>query len=498
MSSNKLECVIGLEVHVQMKTATKLFCGCINNADEPEPNTNVCPICMGHPGTLPQLNAQAVEWGVRTALALGCNIPEQSKFDRKNYFYPDLPKGYQISQYDEPVGGEGKLTIAVNSERKTIRLERLHLEEDAGKLLHRGSASLVDFNRAGTPLMEIVSKPDLRSPEEARAYLQELRRIMRYLGVSDADMEKGHLRADGNISLRPVGEEKLYPKVEVKNVNSFRNMERALLYEIERQTAMWSEGKTPQQETRGFNPDTGETVSQRTKEEAADYRYFPEPDIPPLVFSQEFLQHQRAALPELPDPKRKRFIEEFGISESFAVILTEDREIAEFFENTRSECLSWLEANQQVAEVSDTEKNAITKLCVNWITTELFRLLGKHGKSLSELRITPENMAEFIAMVFEKKINSSAAQTVLEEMVKATDFEPDPSVIVNEKNLAQVSDEGAIASLVENVLVEHPAVVDQIKAGKENGIQFLVGQVMKASKGKAHPEIVQRMIRERL
>lgn len=498
MSDAKYEAVIGLEVHVQMKTKSKMFCGCSNDSDNAEPNTNICEVCTGQPGTLPRLNEQSVVWGVRTALALGCTIPEQSKFDRKNYFYPDLPKGYQISQFDEPVGENGKLIITINGERKRIGIERLHLEEDAGKLTHASSHSKADYNRAGTPLMEIVSKPDIRTPEEAKVYLQEMRTIMRYLGVSDADMEKGHMRADGNISIRKVGENELNEKVEIKNVNSFKNIERALQHEFERQIELWENGERAVQETRGFDPNTGETTEQRSKEGSADYRYFPEPDIPPLEFSTEFVEEQRTALPELPDPKRQRFVEQFGVSVDDAVTLSASMNVAEFFENTRSEARSWLSSKLGKDALNEKADQKITKLCVNWITTELFKLLKEHDKTIDQLKITPENMAEFIAMVYNSEINSSAAQTVLAEMVKAEDFEPDPSVIVEEKNLKQMTDSGEIESVVEQVLKDHAEVVEQVRAGKENGLQFLVGQAMKATQGKANPPVVQELLRKKI
>ncbi len=498
---NKYEVVIGLEIHVQLKTASKMFCSCANVGGEAQPNTAVCPVCMGHPGTLPVINLAAVKQGIRLALALGCNSSPETRFDRKNYFYPDLPKGYQISQFDRPLALGGVVHMHVGGTLKAYRLERLHLEEDAGKNMHVGSNSLVDFNRAGVPLAEIVTKPDFRSPEEAKAFLQELRLIARYCGVSDADMEKGQLRCDANISLRPVGDAKLYPKTEVKNLNSFRSVERALQYEIKRQTALWEQDAAPTKgETRGWNDTKGETVAQRGKEGSDDYRYFPEPDLPPLSITQEEITTLKDSLPELPEEKRKRFVEEYELHYAEASVFVAQKDAADYFEAVVTELKGWLydtggEGNGTKEEIWLTNRKRLTKLAFSWITSELFKHIKTDEKDFSEVAITPENMAEFIVLVYEAKVNSSAAQTILERMYHTG---KDPHEIAEDEDLFQSSDEGDLGIFIDQAITENPKQVEEYRGGKEPVLQFLVGKVMKLSGGKANPGVVAKILKEKL
>ncbi len=496
----KYETIIGLEIHVQLDTKSKMFCSCDNSGENQSPNTTVCPVCMGHPGTLPVMNKQAIEWGVKAALALNCTIPEESKFDRKHYFYPDLPKGYQISQYDQPVGENGWIEFVVEGEMKKVRFNRLHLEEDAAKLTHAGYDSLVDFNRAGTPLAEIVTEADIRSSKEAKVFLQELRRIMRYLDVSEADMEKGHLRCDANISLRPKGGKKLYSKTEIKNLNSFRAVERAIAYEEERQKELWEKG-TPVDylSTRGWDEGKQSTYEQRIKEEANDYRYFPEPDLPPLQFTKDTVENIRQELPELPAAKRKRFQEQYELALTDVVILTDDKAIANYTEQVISELKNWLNHVETIEgseeEIWATHKKKLAKLVANWIGTELFKHLKEKKIVLHDLKVTPENFAEFLTLIWDKKVNSSAAQTILEEMIITG---ADPSHILTEKDLGQMEDSTELESIVEKVINTNPKVVEEYKSGKENVIQFLVGMAMKESKGKANPQVVLEILKGKL
>lgn len=489
----ELEAIIGLEVHVQLKTKSKMFCRC-DNRDDQEPNTAICPICTGQPGTLPLPNAQAIDWAILASLALGCSINQESKFDRKNYFYPDLPKGYQISQYDQPFGIRGSVTVPVDGEMKTFRVHRLHLEEDAGKLLHQGNASLVDLNRAGTPLAEIVSEPDFRSAAEAKAYLQELRLIMRYLGVSDADMEKGHLRCDVNISLRPKGEDKLYPKTEVKNVNSFRAVERAVQFELERQTGMWEDGQPPSvTTTRGWDDASQETVEQRIKEAEADYRYFPEPDIPPIITTDQYLADLQNSLPELPAQRRERFMTRFGLLPTDANALVSDKALANHFEEVVSEFRGYAgsaEGDQAANQEWETIKPKATKLITNWLINRLnTEDIAVHGF------LPPADVGRLLWMLFVGHINAPAATTIYEEMRKT---KKGPHELVKELGLEQVSDSGEIEKAVIEAIANNPKVVADVKAGKAAASQFLVGQVMKATKGKANPQIVQELLKKNL
>jgi aspartyl-tRNA(Asn)/glutamyl-tRNA(Gln) amidotransferase subunit B len=475
--------VIGMEIHVELKTKSKMFCASKNGlGEEKEPNVNICPVCTGQPGTLPVPNRQAIEFVQLLGLALNCKINTDSKFDRKNYFYPDLPKGYQISQYDQPLCSGGKLEMG---SEKTIEITRIHLEEDTGKLIHpKGTDyTLVDFNRAGVPLMELVTEPDIESGAEARNFCQKLQRICRYLEISDADMEKGNMRCEANVSLYKEGEDKLSGvKVEVKNINSFKFVEKAIDYEIERQTEILEKGEKVIQETRGYDSNRNITVSQRSKESAHDYRYFPEPDIPPLKFDENYISSLRFKLPELPDAKKKRLKEEYNLSSENVEVITSDKDLADYFEKVVSE----LQEKKGCGEVKADGKKC-AKLAANYIVSELQKHLVKNSQTIKEVKITPENYAELIGIIADGKISSSAAQTVLEEMYKTGG---DPSHIVEEKGLLQVSDSAELEKIVVEVIEKNAESVEDYKKGKINALQFLVGQVMKETKGKANPKIV--------
>lgn len=487
----ELEVVIGLEVHVQLKTKSKMFCSC-DNRDEQEPNTAICPVCSAQPGTLPVPNQQAIDWAVMTASALGCTINQDSKFDRKSYFYPDLPKGYQISQYDKPFGINGAVTVSVEGVPTTFRIHRLHLEEDAGKLLHPTGAdfSLVDLNRAGTPLMEIVSEPDFRSPAQAKAYVQELQLIMRYLGVSDADMEKGHLRCDANISLRPKGEDKLYPKTEIKNMNSFRSLERGLQYEIERQTDLWEDGQAPTvSATRGWDDAAGKTIAQRTKEDEADYRYFPEPDIPPITISADHLERLVGMIPELPEARRVRFAQEYQLAADTINALIVDKGLGEYFEHTVSELQAYL--TEEFGDETSKERwtkdgKKLAASVANWLVSRVpleHRL--EHGLPPAA------DTARLLWLVHEGAINLQAAMTVYEKMLET---KKGPHELVKELGLEQVSDTEELMQVVAGIIAANESVVAEIRAGKTVGVQFLIGQVMKQTKGKANPKVVGEVV----
>lgn len=495
-----LETIIGLEIHIQQKTKSKMFCSCSNEGEYKDPNTTICPVCLGHPGVLPVANQQAIDWSIKTALALNCKIDEYSKFDRKHYFYPDLPKGYQISQFDQPIGKDGFLEIIVNGEKKKFRINRLHLEEDAAKLTHVSNYSLVDYNRGGTPLMEIVTEADFRTPADAKAFLQELRLIARYLDVSSADMEMGHLRCDANISLRPKGDEKLYPKTEIKNLNSFKAVERALEYEIKRQTKLWEEKTPPKdQATRGWNENELKTVEQRTKEEAHDYRYFPEPDIPPLHFTKEKIREIQTHIPELPFQKRERMMKEYEISYENAKILSEDKKHAEYFEHVVSELLGWLESLPEsegsAEEIWAKNKKKLSKLVSDWFINKLSDLMTKNKIEFENLKITPENFAEFITLIYSNKINSSAAQTIITEMLLTG---KDPSDIMDTKGLAQMESEEELETIVDEIIQKNPSQVEQFKAGKEALLQFFIGKVMAQTKGKANPQTTAKILKDKI
>jgi aspartyl-tRNA(Asn)/glutamyl-tRNA(Gln) amidotransferase subunit B len=473
----KYEIVIGLEVHSQLLTRSKMFCGCSADYAGAPPNTHVCPICLGMPGTLPVINRRAVEFTLRTGLALQSEIPAASKFDRKNYPYPDLPKGYQISQYDLPFCKEGWIDVEVDGEVLRVGMERVHLEEDTGRLTHVSGASLIDFNRAGVPLMEIVSKPDLRSPPQARAYLQKLRAILRAIGVSTGNMEEGSFRCDANVSLRPLGAPEYGAKVEIKNMNSFRAVQRALEYEVERQTALLERGERIEQETRGWVEDRGVTVSQRSKEQAHDYRYFPEPDLPPVFVSREWVAEIEAHLPELPDARRERFVAAYGLNAYDAVQLTSSVEVADFFERV-------------VVLGGDAKKAA------NWIQGELFRLQppGEEDGS-STGGVTPERLVGLIKLVDQGTISRAAGKQVFETMFASGE---EPVAIVERLGLAQVSDSSALEEAIDGVLAAQPQAVADYQAGKAGAINFLAGQVMKATRGRANPNLVREIIERQL
>lgn len=484
---------------MELKTHSKMFCNSKNGLGlEKKPNIHICPVCTAQPGTLPVPNEQAIEFVQSAGLALNCELNLRSKFDRKNYFYPDLPKGYQISQFDQPLCGLGKMEIQVagengEQETKKIGITRIHLEEDTGKLIHPDGAdyTLVDYNRAGVPLMELVTEPDIENGEQARIFCTKLQQICRYLGISDADMEKGNMRCEVNLSLHKEGEEKLSgTKVEVKNINSFRFVEKAINYEIERQTELLENGEKVVQETRGWDSVKNVTVSQRKKESAHDYRYFPEPDIPPMEFTQEYVENLRAKLPELPDAKEKRFADEYGLNGNDIAVITAERDLAEYFERVISE----LKEKVASHEISVSEEKAI-KLAVNYLISEVRKHLAENNHDVRDLKITPENYAELIGIVADGKINSSAAQVVLKEMYHTGG---DPSQIIEEKNLGQVSDTGELEKTVDAVLAANEQSVLDYKAGKENALKFLMGQVMKQSGGKANPQMVMEMLKNKL
>ena len=502
--------IIGLEIHVQLKTKSKMFCSTDNTGENKPANTTVCPICMGHPGTLPVINEQAIKWGILAGLALNCKIANFTRFDRKNYFYPDLPKGYQISQYDQPLSEKGHLIIDVNGQEKTISITRLHMEEDAAKNVHSedGKYTLVDYNRCGTPLAEIVTEPDFRSAKEAKIFLQELRKIMRYLKISDADMEKGHLRCDANISMMPeepvkkfgLGEAKYYPKTEIKNLNSFKAVERALEYEIQRQTKLWKQNTPPmEQSTRGWDETKQKTEEQRVKEEAHDYRYFPEPDLPPLTFTDEEIEKIKIELPELPRAKKLRFIEQYGFTSDDAQILTNSRGWADYTEKIITELKEWLlsleEAEGTEKEIWEQNKAKLTKLVSGWLINKLGGLINEAQIEIKNLKISPENFAEFISIIYKGKIGSTAAQEILEEMFKTG---IDPSHVLQDKNLGQIDNAAEIENLIKKIIKANPKQVQDYKKGKETLLKFFVGQVMKESKGRANPTLTEEIIKKEL
>jgi aspartyl-tRNA(Asn)/glutamyl-tRNA(Gln) amidotransferase subunit B len=478
------ETIIGLEVHAQLLTKSKMYCRCSTDYASAPPNTHVCPVCLGMPGVLPVINRQAVEFTMMTALALNCPISEHTKFDRKNYPYPDLMKGYQISQYDAPIGQKGWLTIEVNGERKKIGITRVHLEEDVAKLLHRSSPegedySLVDVNRSGVPLMEIVGEPDLRSPEEARQYLIKLRSILQYLGVSTGNMEEGSFRCDANISLRPEGSQEFTPKVEVKNMNSFKAVYLAMDYEARRQRKAATEGKRLVQETRGWVEDKAKTVSQRSKEYAHDYRYFPEPDLPPLAISRDWVEAVRARLPELPEARRDRFIAEYGLPLYDAGLLTGAKAMADYFEDCQR-------VNMEVPP----------KEISNWLLGEASRIMNANDIDMENFRkkVVPERLSGLI-LSSHSTINIATAKSVLEEMFNTGKTAEE---IINERGLSQISDTQQLEEIVVEVINSNEQPVADYRAGKEMAIKFLVGQVMKATRGRANPQLVNEVLKQKL
>lgn len=473
----KYETVVGLEVHVELHTESKIFCGCSTAFGAP-PNTHTCPICLGHPGVLPVVNEKAVEYAIKAAMAINCEIGDISKFDRKNYFYPDSPKAYQISQFDQPIGQHGWVDIEVNGETKRIGITRLHLEEDAGKLTHvdGGFASHVDFNRVGTPLVEIVTEPDIRTPEEAKAFLEKLRAIMLYCEVSDVKMEEGSLRCDANISLRPYGQEKFGTRAELKNMNSFRGVQRGLEYEEIRQAEVLDSGGEVVQETRRFDDALGKTFSMRGKEEAHDYRYFPDPDLVRIIISEEWKESIRATIPELPDARKARYTSEYSLPSYDAEVITASKKLADFFEESMS-----------------YTKDA--KAVSNWIMGDLLGYLNANGKELSDVKITGQGLGEMIGLLEKGTISGKIAKTVFKEMLEIGKL---PQQIVEEQGLVQISDEGALLAIVDKIIAANPQSVEDFRAGKEKAIGFLVGQIMKETRGKANPALVNKLLLERL
>ena len=476
----KYEAVIGLEVHVQLATRTKIFCGCATGFGA-APNTNVCPVCLGLPGALPVLNRQAVELAIRAGLALHCQVRDKSVFSRKNYFYPDLPKGYQISQYDKPVAEHGFMDIVLESGTKRIGVTRAHMEDDAGKSLHDGHRdsdrfTYVDLNRSGTPLIEIVSEPDMRSADEAYAYVTELKQAMQFAEVSTCDMEKGHLRCDANVSVRLWGAEQFGTKVEVKNVNSFRFLKLAIDYEIQRQIGVVESGGTVIQETRLFNAETGETVSMRSKEMAHDYRYFPEPDLVPLEISEKWLNRVKAEMPEMPALRRKRFEAELGLKPYDAEVLTQSREMADYFE--------------RVAKTSNDAKAA-----ANWVMGDLTAMLKSEGKEIESSPITSENLGELIALIGKGDLSGKLAKDIFPKMFATGDS---AQTIMDREGLRQISDTGALEKIIDEVLAANPKQVEQYRGGKTTVIGFLVGAVMKQSRGQAAPGAVNDLLKAKL
>ncbi len=500
----RLQPVIGLETHVQLKTKTKLFCSCNNDAENAEPNQHTCSVCLGHPGVLPVPNRQAIAFAIKLGLALNGNINETSKFDRKHYFYPDLPKAYQITQYDLPVMYEGSLTIDVPGEGEvTIGLERLHLEEDAAKNIHGADErTYVDFNRGGTPLCEIVTKPDFRSAAQAKAYLHELRTLVRTLGVSDGDIEKGHMRCDVNISMREVDEngvplsDRLHPKTEVKNVSSFRAVERTIEYEIRRQTKLWEMNTPPAiTVTRGWNDAKQVTTEQRTKEAEADYRYFPEPDIPPLELRELSAEIYRS-LPELPAAKRKRYIEEYGFKHEDARIIVDDLALADFTENALQELVAWITSRPEFTEENAFEqRKKLMKLFSGWLLNKLGGLLADRKIDVRTMKITPENFAEFILLLADGKLTGPKGLEVLGVML---DSGADPSNVMDELGASRVDDRSAIESIIDTVFAANPKESERLKEGDLKLMQFFIGQIMKETRGNADHETVKRAISERL
>lgn len=474
----EFEPVIGLEVHVQLNTRTKIFCGC-STTFKAEPNSQTCPVCLGLPGVLPVLNEEALRKAIMAGLALNANVSEYSKFDRKNYFYPDLPKAYQISQFDRPICSGGYVQVTTRNGTKKIGITRLHLEEDAGKSIHSDEAgnrvSYLNFNRTGVPLAEIVSEPDIRSADEAYEYLQNLRTIMKYLDVSDCNMEEGSLRCDVNISLREKGAQKFGEKVEVKNLNSFKAVKTAIEYEIRRQTDILEDGGAIVQETRLWDADRGLSFSMRSKEEAHDYRYFPEPDLPPIKLDAEYIAKIRESIPELPDPRRERFMAQYGLSAYDAGVLTSARPLADYFESV-------------------VKHGAAAKKASNWIQSELLARVD-NPENVDSFIVKPEKLAALLALIDDNTISGKIAKTVFEEMIQTGG---DPAVIVKEKGLTQVTDTAEIEAIIDRVISENPDSVSDFKNGKERALKFLMGQAMKESKGKANPKIVNELLLTKL
>ena len=472
------EIVIGLEVHAQLLTESKMFCSCSTDYVSAPPNTHVCPVCLGMPGVLPVINKKALEYTLMTALALNCAIPEYTKFDRKNYCYPDLMKGYQISQYDAPIGKQGWLTIDGNGDRKRVNITRVHLEEDVAKLWHRGGSSFIDVNRSGVPLMEVVSEPEMASPEEARDYLVKLRSILRYLGVSTGNMEEGSFRCDANISIRPSGSKELLAKVEVKNMNSFKAVSQAMEYEAKRQAKVLGEDGKLAQETRGWVEEKGITVSQRSKEYADDYRYFPEPDLPPMVFDRGWIEELRSRLPELPETKRDRFMAQYGLPLYDANVLTGSSAMADYFES----CVK-------------STGSGKTKTVSNWLLGDFSRLLNATNTEIESAKISPENLVEMLSLIDKGTVSGPATKAVFEEMFHSG---KSASAIVTERGLAQISDTIEIREVIKQVIANNAKAVSDYKAGKQQALVFITGQVMKATRGRANPSLTKEILTQEL
>ena len=477
----KYEAVIGLEIHSELKTKTKIFCGCATTFGA-EQNTHVCPVCLGLPGVLPTVNRRVVEFAIKAGLATNCTINKYSKFDRKNYYYPDLPKNWQTSQYDLPIAEHGWVDIDVEGERKRVRLTRIHMEEDAGKLVHSGTnikdsaTSNVDYNRTGVPLIEIVSEPDMHSAEEARAYMEKIKAILEYIDVSNCRMEEGNLRADINVSLRPVGTTELGTRTEMKNINSFKSLEDAINYEIERQTEVLEDGGHVIQETRTWDPDRGITLSMRSKENAHDYRYMPEPDLPPIVTTEEEIEAYRKSLPELPDARRARLEEEYGLSDYDAGIITSSRQMAEYFDAV-------------IAEGADAKQAA------NWIMGDLSKNLNADGLTIDKSPVEAKRLGQMILLIAKGTISGKIAKKVFSEMWTCPDA---PEKIVKDKGLVQITDTAAIEAIVDKVIADNQKAVDDYKGGNKKAIGALVGQVMKQSRGKANPQMVNELLAKKL
>lgn len=477
----KYEAVIGLEVHTELQTKTKIFCSCRTSFGA-DPNTNVCPVCLGLPGVLPVLNKKVLEYAVRAGLALNCEISRFSKFDRKNYYYPDLPKNFQTSQFDLPICEHGYLDVEVEGEKRRIRITRAHMEEDAGKLVHHGTSitdsdySLVDYNRTGTPLLEIVSEPDMRSAKEAVAYMEKMRAILQYMGISDCRMEEGSLRCDANVSVRPVGQKELGTKTEIKNINSFKGVERAIEYEAMRQAELLEDGGKVVQETRTWDEKEGVTKSMRTKEEANDYRYFPEPDLVPFTVSDEYIENIRKSLPELPDARKERYMKEFGLSSEDAVFMTNDKATADYFE-------------------AAVDAGADPKACVNWLMGEFASQLSTDGIEIAKAPVSAENLAALLKLISKGTISGKIAKKVFATMWKEGG---NPEEIVKAQGLVQISDTAELSKLVDEVVGKNPKAVEDFKAGKKKAVGALVGQIMKATKGKANPRVINELLNKKL
>jgi aspartyl-tRNA(Asn)/glutamyl-tRNA(Gln) amidotransferase subunit B len=495
--------IIGLEIHAELKTKSKMFCRCDNDAHGKKPNINTCPICLAHPGTLPYPNKQAIEWTILTGLALNCKVNKLSKFDRKNYFYPDIPKGYQISQYELPFVYNGFMEV----DNHKIEITRIHLEEDTGKSIHpKGkNYSLIDYNRAGTPLMEMVTEPTIPNAEIAKKFCQKYQQILRYLDISDANMEKGEMRCEANISIqekgkweykgnceiKTLGNYKLNPKVEVKNINSFKAIEKAINYEIKRQKKALTTSEKLIQETRGWDEKKGKTISQRIKETSADYRYFPEPDIPPISISDEQIEKIKTKLIELPMAKKKRFIEQYNFPEEASEIIISDKSLADYTEKVVSELRAWIDAE---GDNWERQQKKLGKITANWITSELLKYFN-NGTNIKNIKISPENFAELISLIYQDKINSSAGQSILAEMIKKGG---DPTDIMKDMGLEQIDNSEELEKIIQEIINNSASQVEEYKSGKENVLQYFVGQTMAKSKGKANPKKVIEILKKLL